>query len=187
MRIIGGSQRGRRLFPPKDRSIRPALDRIRESIFNVLGDRVERARVLDLFAGVGAFGLESLSRGARRAHFVDASKGSIAILKKNVAQLGFEAFADVDCADAFSTPLVDPEAPLLYDIVFLDPPFPLFKEPASVETIFRRVAELVESGRARESGAESQIVLRQPSWYREAPPVEPEDRRAYGESVVLFY
>ena len=185
MRIIGGAQRGRKLLPPTDRSIRPALDRIREAIFSVVGDRVERARVLDLFAGVGAFGLESLSRGARRVHFVDASKGSISILRKNVSQLGYGALSTIDCADAFTMPDVatgfgiDPATP--YDLVFLDPPFPLYKDAEGAARVFDRVSDL------RDAFADAYIVLRQPKWYRQAPPFEQFDKRTYGESSVLFF
>jgi 16S rRNA (guanine966-N2)-methyltransferase len=184
MRIIGGAQRGRKLLPPTDRSIRPALDRIREAIFSVVGDRIERASVLDLFAGVGAFGLESLSRGARRVHFVDASRGSISILRKNVSQLGYDAFSTIDCADAFTMPDVatgfgiDPKTS--YDLIFLDPPFPLFKEPEGAARVFGRVSDL------RAAFTEACIVLRQPKWYRQEPPFESFDKRTYGESTVLF-
>jgi len=184
MRIIGGAQRGRKLLPPADRSIRPALDRIREAIFNVIGDRVERASVLDLFAGVGAFGLESLSRGARHVRVVDASRGSVAILRKNVSHLGYGAFSTVERADAFTTPDVatgdGADVEMAYDLIFLDPPFPLFKDADEAARIFTRVREL------REAFEGALIVLRQPKWYRGRPLPDPSDMRDYGESSVFF-
>ena len=186
MRIIGGAQRGRRLLPPQDRSVRPALDRIRGAIFQVIGDRVERARVLDLFAGVGAFGLEALSRGARRAHFVEASRRTAGILRDNLRCLGLEAFATVECADALSTPsffderaFLDERAPA-YDLVFVDPPFPFFRDASCGKPVYDRVARIAALC------PRALVVLRRPSSCRDPVPDGTLDVRDYGESSVLF-
>src|ERR671922_1089337 len=92
MRIVGGRLRGRRLAAPKSQAIRPTSDRLRESLFNILthayGDPITGARVLDLFAGTGALGLEAMSRGAAFALFVDDSVEARALLRENVAALG---------------------------------------------------------------------------------------------------
>ena len=180
MRIISGSQRGRKLLGPRDASVRPALDNIREAVFNILSAGVEGARVLDLFCGVGAFGLEALSRGARRTHFVDNSSGSLAILSRNIELLGFDAFSSVEQGDAYGFSSADASA---YDLVFADPPFPVFKEAAGAARVF----EMVERVLFEEPGPErTTMVLRLPSWFRQEPPFKVEDRRVYGESAVLF-
>src|SRR6187397_2433643 len=92
MRIVGGRLRGRALAAPKSQAIRPTADRLRESLFNILihayGDPVSGARVLDLFAGTGALGIEALSRGAAFALFVDANAEARALLRENITALG---------------------------------------------------------------------------------------------------
>jgi 16S rRNA (guanine966-N2)-methyltransferase len=90
LRIISGEQKGRRLGSIKGRNIRPTSDRVKGSIFNVLKDEVEGKKVLDLFAGTGALGMEALSRGAKEVTFVDLSFGSIATIKKNLEILGYK-------------------------------------------------------------------------------------------------
>ena len=180
MRIISGSQRGRKLLGPRDASVRPALDNIREAVFNILSAGVEGARVLDLFCGVGAFGLEALSRGARRTHFVDNSSGSLAILSRNIELLGFDAFSSVEQGDAYGLSSADASA---YDLVFADPPFPVFKEEAGAARVFEMVQRVLFEGPGPERAT---MVLRLPSWFRQEPPFKVEDRRVYGESAVLF-
>src|SRR4030081_695810 len=92
MRIVGGHLRGRALVAPKSQAIRPTADRLREALFNILvhgyGDPVTDARVLDLFAGTGALGLEAVSRGAAYALFIDDGAEARALLRENVAALG---------------------------------------------------------------------------------------------------
>ncbi|MBI5843344.1 MAG: RsmD family RNA methyltransferase [Deltaproteobacteria bacterium] len=84
MRIIAGQYRGRRLGAVKGAPVRPTADKTREAVFSILGGLVTDAAVLDLFAGTGALGLESLSRGAARAVFVDSNRESIALLRQNI-------------------------------------------------------------------------------------------------------
>ena len=95
MRIVGGSRRGRRLLPPRSSATRPTADRVRESLFNVLGQRLAGGEVLDLYAGTGALALEALSRGAERAVLVEAAAEAAELCRKNAAALGFEAQAEV--------------------------------------------------------------------------------------------
>ena len=91
MRIVAGRWGGRRLTTPKGLATRPTADRVREALFSILGDRVQDARVLDLFAGSGALGLEALSRGARSATFVESAPAALAALRANLAALGADA------------------------------------------------------------------------------------------------
>jgi 16S rRNA (guanine(966)-N(2))-methyltransferase RsmD len=87
VRIIAGEHRGRLLKAPEGKGTRPMLDRVREAIFSTLGERVEDARVLDLFAGTGALGLEALSRGARALRLVERDPRVVALLRENVDAL----------------------------------------------------------------------------------------------------
>ena len=125
MRIVGGRLRGRALAAPKSAAIRPTADRLREALFNILahayGDPVAGARVLDLFAGTGALGLEALSRGAVFALFVDDGAEARALIRANVEQLGLGGVTRVFRRDATRLGPAHPVEP--FSLVFLDPPY----------------------------------------------------------------
>jgi 16S rRNA (guanine966-N2)-methyltransferase len=125
MRVVGGSLRGRTLAAPKSQSIRPTADRLRESLFNILihayGDPIAGARVLDLFAGTGALGIEALSRGAAFTLFVDDSAEARALLRENVATLGLGGTSRIFRRDATKLGPAHPVEP--FALVFLDPPY----------------------------------------------------------------
>jgi len=125
MRIVGGRLRGRALAAPKSQGIRPTADRLRESLFNILthayGDPVSGARVLDLFAGTGALGLEALSRGAAFALFIDDGAEARALLRQNVEALGLAAVTRIFRRDATKLGVVHPVEP--FSLAFLDPPY----------------------------------------------------------------
>jgi 16S rRNA (guanine966-N2)-methyltransferase len=125
MRIVGGRWRGRNLQGPKQDGIRPTADRLRESLFNILahayGDPVSGARVLDLFAGTGALGLEALSRGAAFTLFVDDGAEARALIRNNVEALGAGGTSKVYRRDVTKLGPVAPLDP--FSLVFLDPPY----------------------------------------------------------------
>src|SRR5438270_5962231 len=125
MRIVGGRLRGGALAAPKSQAIRPTADRLRESLFNVLihayGDPVAGARVLDLFAGTGALGLEAVSRGAAFALFVDDGAEARALLRQNVEALSVAAVTRIFRRDATKLGAAHPLEP--FSLVFLDPPY----------------------------------------------------------------
>jgi len=125
MRIVGGRLRGRALAAPKSQAIRPTADRLRESLFNILthayGDPITGARVLDLFAGTGALGLEALSRGAAFALFVDDGAQSRGIIRENVEALGAGGATRLFRRDATRMGKAAPNAP--FSLVFCDPPY----------------------------------------------------------------
>jgi len=125
MRIVGGRLRGRALAAPRTRDIRPTADRLRESLFNILvhahGDPVTGARVLDLFAGTGALGLEALSRGAAFALFVDDGAEARALIRENVAALGLGGVTKIFRRDAARLGPAHPVEP--FSLVFADPPY----------------------------------------------------------------
>jgi 16S rRNA (guanine966-N2)-methyltransferase len=125
MRIVAGRFRGRTLAGPKSQAIRPTADRLRESLFNILvhsyGDPVTGARVLDLFAGTGALGLEALSRGAAFVLFVDDGAEARALLRGNVESLGAGGATKIFRRDATRLGSAHPVAP--FTLAFLDPPY----------------------------------------------------------------
>src|ERR671928_1268286 len=125
MRIVGGRWRGRSLKGPSSDAIRPTSDRLRETIFNILqhgyDDPVEGARVLDLFAGTGAMGLEALSRGAAFALFVDDSAQARGLIRENVEALGVGGQSRLFRRDATRLGAAAPNEP--FSLVFCDPPY----------------------------------------------------------------
>jgi 16S rRNA (guanine966-N2)-methyltransferase len=125
MRIVGGSLRGRTLAAPEGENIRPTADRLREALFNILahayGDPVNGARVLDLFAGTGALGIEAISRGAAFALFVDEAAEARALLRENVAVLGLGGTTRIFRRDATRLGPAHPLEP--FSLAFLDPPY----------------------------------------------------------------
>lgn len=123
MRIVGGELRGKKLNTPVGLATRPTTDRVRESLFNILTNRIdfEGINVLDLFAGTGALGFEALSRGADFCLFVEIAKPAHTIIKSNIIQLGVSDRASLSKADAARLQSV--EHPQVYDLVFADPPY----------------------------------------------------------------
>jgi 16S rRNA (guanine966-N2)-methyltransferase len=125
MRVVGGRLRGRPLAGPKSKSIRPTADRLRESLFNILrhgyGDPVSSARVLDLFAGTGALGIEAASHGAAFVLFVDDGAEARALIRENVAALGLGGVTRLFRRDASKLGPAHPLEP--FALAFLDPPY----------------------------------------------------------------
>jgi len=125
MRVVGGTLRSRPLAGPKSAGIRPTSDRLREALFNILvhgyGDPVTGARVLDLFAGTGALGIEAISRGAAYALFVDDGVEARALLRENVETLGLGGVTRIFRRDATKLGPAHPLEP--FSLVFLDPPY----------------------------------------------------------------
>src|SRR4051794_14058544 len=132
MRVIAGQWGGRPLRAPRGSAVRPTSDRVREALFSILAARVPGARVLDLFAGSGALGIEALSRGAAAATFVDSEDAAIRAVKANLATVGAEA--EVRRADARRFLGSASGAARQYDLVFLDPPYRLARDLGDVLT-----------------------------------------------------
>ena len=125
MRIIGGKFKGRALKAPKSQDIRPTTDRIRENLFNIIshnfGEHLDNTRVLDLFAGTGALGIEALSRGARFALFIENSIEGRGLLRENIESLSLQGHSKVFRRDAAN---LGPIGSLgQFDLVFADPPY----------------------------------------------------------------
>lgn len=123
MRIISGKNRGRQLKTLEGMNTRPTADRVKESLFNIIYAKVLDAKVLDLFAGSGALGLEAISRGAKSCVFVDSSKEAMAVIKKNIELCGAKDKAEIRNMDyelAMKKSLAVNET---FDLIFVDPPY----------------------------------------------------------------
>ena len=179
MRIVGGRLRGRTLEAPKSQAIRPTADRLRESLFNILahgyGDPVSGARVLDLFAGTGALGLEAMSRGAAFALFIDDGAEARALIRANVEALGLGGVTKIYRRDA--TNLGDAHPIEQLTLVFLDPPYG------------KGLAEqALTSARAGHWLARDALIVVEEETGIFAPPsgFEEIERRAYDDSEFIF-
>jgi 16S rRNA (guanine966-N2)-methyltransferase len=166
MRITGGQARGIPLQIPRRGDLRPATDALRAAVFSSLGPRVAGARVLDLFAGTGAYGLEALSRGAAHVTWLDTSRPAADAIRANLAavakSLGAAAGSDfgrVLAADVFTW---DPPAGAAFDLIFADPPYALLPERGD-ELLARALAWLAP-------GVEARLVLEAPGSFVPSPP-----------------
>ena len=130
VRIIGGSHRRRILRFPQAEGLRPTPDRVRETLFNWLGQDLAGLACLDAFAGSGALGFEAASRGARRVVMLEAARAPCDALRGNAAQLGFGG-VDIHCAEALGWMRLSREK---FDVIFLDPPFDAGLIPPALET-----------------------------------------------------
>lgn len=155
MRVIAGTARGLRLIAPPSRAVRPTVDRVRESMFNALGSLglVEDARVVDVFAGSGALGIEALSRGAEHATLIDRDRDSIEAIRSNLVTTKLEDRATVVQGDAFATltSLQD------IDIALLDPPWDFERWDELLDAVQARFV-VIESNREVDLGARWQSV-----------------------------
>ena len=123
MRIITGTSKGRRLIPPKGQGVRPTSDRVKESIFDILGGEVAEKVVLDLFAGTGNLGIEALSRGAKRALFVEKARQALRLIQMNLVNCGMEGRSQIlpqDVNRAIGTLKGRGET---FDLILMDPPY----------------------------------------------------------------
>lgn len=121
MRVIAGTQKGRRLYSPRWVGLRPTSDRLRETLFDVVGARIEGTRVLDGCAGTGAIGIEALSRGAEHVVFIEQDSRAVALIERNVAHCGLGDRCTIRRASLPAALQRTPMAP--FDLVLLDPPY----------------------------------------------------------------
>ncbi|MDD5203808.1 MAG: 16S rRNA (guanine(966)-N(2))-methyltransferase RsmD [Desulfobacterales bacterium] len=154
MRITGGERRGIRLASFKGERIRPTSDRVREAIFNLIGQYTIGLRVVDLFAGTGALGIEALSRGARRVVFVDNSPESLKLIRRNLALCGYESASTLLKKDLTrGLPAVRDLGQEGVDLVFADPPYkkgyllPILSELSVSSFLSSRATIVAEAGR----------------------------------------
>jgi 16S rRNA (guanine966-N2)-methyltransferase len=179
LRVIGGSLKGRKLVSVKGNAIRPTADRVRESIFNILGARVEDATVLDIFAGTGALGIEALSRGAKSAVFIDINKAALEALAGNLKICGLESRSRLIRWDALKRLGCLHGLPSLFDLVLMDPPYRQAMIPPTLNNL--------HESHCLKIGAELIIehAPHEPVWEKEIP-FAPLDQRRYGKTLVSF-
>ena len=173
MRIVGGKYKSRTLFEFKGDLIRPTADKVRESLFNILQNRIYGAEFLDLFCGTGAMGIEALSRGARCVAFNDKSRDSIALTKKNLQKLGVEESYSISNLDAvtFLTSTANK-----FDIIYIDPPY---------ASDFGLKALAVASGALKENGVI--IYENEKPFAEEIIGLTKVDERKYGRVYLTFF
>ncbi len=180
MRIVGGRLRGRMLAAPKSSAIRPTSDRLRESLFNILahayGDPVSGARVLDLFAGTGALGIEAISRGADFCLFVDDGAEARALIRQNVDALGLGQVTRVFRRDATRLGAAHPVEP--FGVVFLDPPYRKGLAPAALAALRDGGWLVPDALVVVEEAADAEIAA--PAGFEELA------RRTYDDTMVVF-
>lgn len=175
LRVIAGEHRGRKLATPPGRATRPTGDRVRESLFNLLGPAVDGARVLDLFAGSGALGIEALSRGAAHAVFVERNRDALRALRANVAALRLEGRCTILPGDAWDD---SGAAAGPFDLILADPPWG------------DEVEERVVAAAARRLSPGGMLVLEHPA---RRPSPEPPfglpvlKARRYGDTALTLY
>jgi 16S rRNA (guanine966-N2)-methyltransferase len=180
MRIVGGEFRGRPLATPRDQSIRPTTDRTREAVFNVLAhrfaDRLEGGRVLDLFAGTGALGLEALSRGASYAVFIEESAEGRGLIRTNVEAFGLTGRTTIFRRDATALGEAGTLAP--FGLVFADPPYG--------NGLGERALRSALAGGWLVPGALCVVEEKASAPFEPGPDFATLDERGYGETIIRF-
>jgi 16S rRNA (guanine(966)-N(2))-methyltransferase RsmD len=173
MRVIAGTARGVPLTTPKDRSTRPITDRVKETLFAILGDRVPDARVLDLYAGSGAVGIEALSRGAASVDFVERGREALAVLRANLERTRLGEGARVQATDVERFVATTDAR---WDLVVADPPY----EARAIVAPLRGIAARIDPG--------GMFVLKH-FWRTEPPEIEgliTIRQRRFGETMLTF-
>lgn len=179
MRIISGKARGTKLYTLEGENTRPTLDRVKESIFNIIQGKIEGAKILDLFSGSGAIGLEFLSRGAECAILCDKSKEAVNIIKKNIEKTHMEKKAQVINTDFENC--LEKLRNEQFDIIYLDPPY-------ATDYISKSLEKILQLNIAKE---ENQIIIETDDVERiekeiENLDVEIVDKRKYGRATIIF-
>ncbi len=179
MRIIAGRYKGKKLLSLKGMATRPTSGKTREAVFNIIGDRISEAMVLDLFAGTGAFGLEAISRGAAGAVFIDSERRAVDLIRKNVAACRVEPFATVICWNILRNLRCLAGIGQPFDLVFIDPPY-------DQNAVLPALDNLVETG-ALAPGA---LIIVEHGLNETLPDtvsgLTVTDRRKYGRTRITF-
>lgn len=178
MRIVAGEYRGRRLHTPRGTQIRPTTDRVREAIFSMIAPRVDEARVLDLFAGTGALGLEALSRGAAQAFFVDRSPDAIRLINANIELCKAQHRAKVLQGPAIQVLERLARQEESFNLIFMDPPY----GKGHVEETLLHLSGVayVETLVIAEHDVRDILPERQGDWVRTR-------ERRYGDTAISFF
>ena len=179
MRIISGKAKGTKLYTLQGDNTRPTLDRVKESIFNIIQSQIPEATVLDLFAGSGAIGLEMLSRGAKKAILCDKSKEAIGIIKKNIQNTHMEEKVELYNIDFKEC--IEKVSKEKFDIIYIDPPY-------ETNFIEKSLEKIIEKNIIQENGI---IILETDDEKRIKKEIEKInvaiiDERKYGRANIIF-
>lgn len=188
MRIISGKGKGKRLTALSSKKTRPILDRVKESLFNILGDSILDSIVLDLFAGTGSLGIEALSRGAKRCLFVDNSTNAIRVIKKNLKDTGFLKKTVVLKINAFRLAEFLKNKHIRFDLMLVAPPYKLLDTDCRDR---KRIFSLLDECVSREIINEKGVIVLQ---HHKKQMVSQEsfkqlkviDERRYGTTQLTF-
>lgn len=178
MRIIGGKARGTKLYTLEGTATRPTLDRVKESIFNIIQNDIEESVFLDLFSGSGAIGLEALSRGAKKAILCDKNKEAINIIKKNISKTHFEKSVEIYNTDFIECLKKQKEN---IDIIYIDPPYQTRYIETALEILQKSEAVTEKTKIILETDNEQRII-------EEIKDLKFEiiDKRKYGIAHIIF-
>jgi 16S rRNA (guanine966-N2)-methyltransferase len=180
MRIVGGELRGRALAAPRSNAIRPTTDRTREAVFNVLAhrfeDRLEGARVLDLFAGTGVLGLEALSRGASFCLFVEESAEGRGLIRENIETFGLQGRTKIFRRDATRLGEIGTMQP--FGLLFADPPYG--------RALAGKALQAARAGGWLRQGARCIVEEAAGAPFDAGAGLTPIERRQYGDTAVYF-
>lgn len=178
MRVIAGLRKGHSLLAPPGRDVRPTSDRVRTVLFDILGEFVVNARVLDLFAGAGTLGIEALSRGAQSVDFVENQRAHVERIQENLRRTHLEHHGRVILADAFVFLAQPPAAP--YQLILADPPY-AFPQTEKLFGLIEKENALAENGMlVWESSARAPTLHREHAWERMK-------EKNVGETALRFY
>ncbi len=180
MRVISGKAKGRRLRPVPGDTTRPITDRVKENLFNILGDWVLRTRWLDLFAGTGQVGIEALSRGAEHVVFVDKARAAILTVRKNLEITALSRAAHVIQTDAFH--YLSKPGPGRFDVIYVAPP--------QYHGLWKEVVSQVDEQPAAFLAKEGMVIVQiDPKEFEELELRELVmfDHRLYGNTMLCFY
>ncbi|MGL4731602.1 MAG: 16S rRNA (guanine(966)-N(2))-methyltransferase RsmD [Clostridium sp.] len=180
MRVIGGIAKGRKLLPPEGMGTRPTLDRIKESIFNIIQHRVRGAVTIDLFSGTGSLGIEAASRGAEKSYLIEMGDISYSLLRKNVENLKLEDVCKTLKGDCYKYLEEFHKEGKKFDIIFIDPPYAKDMIPPAIELISKY--KLLQEDGLIVSKIDTKEVI-----YEGNGDITMFNTRKYGNTTVCFY
>jgi 16S rRNA (guanine966-N2)-methyltransferase len=186
MKIVGGTSKGRYLITPKGVDTRPALARVRNSLFNILAPRLPGQRVLDLFAGTGSLGLEALSRDIQSCLFVENNRVCVEAINQNIKLMKLEAQASVVLIDVFKIVPYLIDRQLVFDMIFVAPPYPFFREKRLKAKLIALLEELVTQNCLAPDGLLIMEHRRREMSPEELTNLKQVDHRNYGQTELMF-
>jgi len=180
MRVIGGIARSRHLRTLRGKRIRPTADRVREALFNILGERISGIRFLDLFAGSGSVGIEALSRGAARVVFVEQDPRAIRVLRQNLQSLGWEEKALIYPQHVFQALEIISRQEEKFEVVFADPPYHRRWPQRLLEKMGEKILLVSGGWLIIEHHVKENLSSREGEWWQ----IRTE---RYGDTMLSFY